>query len=271
MFTTPFAFMAAPAGGGYDPDAQAYIDAVIAAGGTLSSPNQDAVNTLFVDMKTAGVYAKMYRMLPFLGGVANSNAINAISPGTNDLSFSGTWTQDSYGSKGNGSSGYANTFFNPYVSASTSNLAWGWYNNFNYTAGGEQYHGAIFNSSPQIWMAVQLGSGRIDWGQDSRGTFTFPVGQQGLYMISSKPASSPKIISYYIAETNTYTNGNLVTYDAPNYEMYIGAMNLNGSAYGFQGLRYGFYFISSELTQTEMQNFGTAINNLQTAFGRNTY
>ena len=120
-------------------------------------------------------------------------------------------------------------------------------------------------------MAIQLISGRIDWGQDSRGQITFPAGQKGLYMVSSKPASSPKIVYFYKGETDTFGNGNIVTYDAPNYEMYVGALNLNNTVYGAQTLRYGFFFISSELTEIEMQDFGTAINDLQIAFGRNTY
>ena len=260
-----------PPGGGGDPDATAYINAVLAAGGTLTGLNEDAIDAFFVATKAAGVYSKMYRIYPFLGGVAASNKINAISPATNDLTFEGTWTQDSSGSQGDGSTGYANTHFNPFVSASSSNLAWGWYNNISFDQSGERYHGALDNGPTQIWMSVQLPTGRIDWGQDGRGTFVFPVGQEGLYMVSSKPASSPKIISFYRAETDSFNNGNLVTLDPPSYAMYLGALNLNDASYGHQNLRYVFYFISSELTQTEMLNFSTAINNLQTAFARNTY
>jgi hypothetical protein len=273
MFTLPFAFMAAPAGGGgFDPDAQAYIDAVIAAGGTLSTPNKDAINTFFVDTKELGVYSKMYRIYPFLGGVGASNAINALSPGTNDITFSGGWTQGASGSQGDGTSGYGNTYFNPYVSASTSNMAYGWYNNLDFFQGGERYHGCLQVVSGEVlWMSVQLSSGRVDWGQDSRIDFSFPSGQKGFFIASSNSSTSPSRVSTYIAETNSYATLRDVTLAAPPLPMFIGALNYLGSSYGYQSLRYGFFFTSSELTQTEMQNFSPIVNALQTAFGRNTY
>jgi len=60
-------------GGGGDDDATAYINAIISGGGTLSTPQQTAINTFFVDLKADGIYNKLYFMHPFLGGVANSN------------------------------------------------------------------------------------------------------------------------------------------------------------------------------------------------------
>ena len=91
MFTTPFAFMAAPAGG-YDPDAQAYIDAVIAAGGTLSSPQQDAINTFYVDLKANSLYTKVDEMWMIFGGTQTSSGLRGINPGGAGFTWSGSWT-----------------------------------------------------------------------------------------------------------------------------------------------------------------------------------
>ena len=83
-----------------DADANTYIAAVTAAGGTLSGAEETAIQDFYVGLKADGIYSKMYAMYPFLGGVADSNKINATNPGTNDLTFTGTWTHSISGSFG---------------------------------------------------------------------------------------------------------------------------------------------------------------------------
>jgi hypothetical protein len=80
-----------------DPDAQAYLDAVVAAGGTINDTIISATQTLFTDLKLEGLYDKMSFFHPYIGGVANSNKINAKNPGTNDLVFTGSFTHTADG------------------------------------------------------------------------------------------------------------------------------------------------------------------------------
>ena len=110
-----------------DPDANAYISAVTTAGGSLSGAEETAIQDFYVGLKADGIYSKLYTMYPFIGGVANSNKINALNPGTNDLTFTGTWTHSVSGSFGiRNVSTYADTGFNPSVSADlTSNYSLG--------------------------------------------------------------------------------------------------------------------------------------------------
>jgi hypothetical protein len=74
MFS-PFGFMGTQAGGGGDADATAYINAVVTAGGTLSAGDETAIQTLYTDLKTAGVYSKLTRMYPLTGGIQASHAM----------------------------------------------------------------------------------------------------------------------------------------------------------------------------------------------------
>ena len=99
----------AQAGGGGDADADAYIFAVVTAGGTVDATIEAAVDTLFVDLKAAGLYSKMSFMHPYVGGVADSNKINAINPGTNDLTFTGAFTHNSLGTLATTQTAVANT------------------------------------------------------------------------------------------------------------------------------------------------------------------
>jgi hypothetical protein len=67
-----------------DADAQAYLAAVVATGGTVTSDITVAVETLFEDLKSAGIYSKLDVLMPMVGGTKDSCLINAITP-TNDL------------------------------------------------------------------------------------------------------------------------------------------------------------------------------------------
>ena len=73
-----------------DPDATAYLAAVVASGGTVNSTITDAVYTLFEDLKTNSLYSKLDVLMPMIGGVKNSILINAISP-------SGSWSWTEFG------------------------------------------------------------------------------------------------------------------------------------------------------------------------------
>lgn len=52
-------------GGGFDPSAQAYIDALAADGYPLEAPEQTYINTLVTDFKSAGIWSKMKAIYPY--------------------------------------------------------------------------------------------------------------------------------------------------------------------------------------------------------------
>lgn len=107
---TPTPSTSVPAG---DADANAYIAAIIASGGTADATTQSAIQTLFTDLKSAGLYSKMFAFYPVVGGVAASHAINAKRNTTYDLTFAGGWTHGTSGMTSNGSTAYANTHATP--------------------------------------------------------------------------------------------------------------------------------------------------------------
>jgi hypothetical protein len=72
-----------------DADAIAYLASVTATGGTVNGTITSAVNTLFVDLKAAGIYSKLDVLMPMIGGTKPSMIINAKYP-TNS---SWLWTE----------------------------------------------------------------------------------------------------------------------------------------------------------------------------------
>ena len=105
-------------GAANDPDAQAYIDALGAAGYTVSGAEETAINNHFLDLKGTGPNNSTYdwwtgivRLLPFIGTTAAQQAIKAESP-ANSTTFAGGVTHNSTGVEGNGTNSYY-VFFNP--------------------------------------------------------------------------------------------------------------------------------------------------------------
>ena len=106
MFSTGFAFLqnSPAAGGGYDPDAEAYMDEVLAVGGSLSIPEKNAVNQLTLDLKAAGIWNKLDIFLPVLGIDPEAMVLNLVAPtdSTWTWTYWGTPTLSSTGILGNG-------------------------------------------------------------------------------------------------------------------------------------------------------------------------
>ncbi len=99
--------------GGYtvstlDPDAQTYLDAVVAQGGTVNSTIETAVNDLFVELKTAGLYSKMWGMYPMIGGTLASHQINGVDPNGGTAGYNMTITGGTHTVNGM-QGGYGNT------------------------------------------------------------------------------------------------------------------------------------------------------------------
>jgi hypothetical protein len=92
-----------------DVDAQAYIDDVIAEGGTITPTVSAATDTLFTSLKFNNLYSKIALLYPMLGGIANSSKLEAKG----NTSYNMTWTSgvtfSSSGATGNGTDGYGST------------------------------------------------------------------------------------------------------------------------------------------------------------------
>jgi len=96
-----------------DPDAQAFITAA----GITNPTQQSAIEALVLSLKGNSIWDKFAAIYPFVGGTAFSHKFNLKDPRDLDaayrLSFNGGITHSSNGALPNGTTGYANTFFNP--------------------------------------------------------------------------------------------------------------------------------------------------------------
>jgi hypothetical protein len=98
-------------------EAQTYLSAVVAAGGTgITSTVSAATITMFNSIWSNGLNTNMLAMYPFIGGTAGSHKFNGMNPldtnGAYRLTFAGGWTHSANGALPNGTNAYANTFYN---------------------------------------------------------------------------------------------------------------------------------------------------------------
>jgi hypothetical protein len=110
----------ASGGGGLDPDAEGYIDAVVAAGGTVSGGQQNAINTFYKAAK-ADYYTSFKRLYLPIWGVAAANAIDMITLASG--TFTGSVTHAAGYIQGDGTTGYMDLGVSPSTLGLTTSSA----------------------------------------------------------------------------------------------------------------------------------------------------
>jgi hypothetical protein len=250
----------------YDPDAQVYLEAVTAAGGTLNQTISGATNQLFIDLKGQGLYSKMRSFYPMIGGTSASIAIDAYDPGTgSDITWSGGWTFNASGATSNGTNAYGDTnVLSSVLTLNDLHLSVYMLNNTVYTGSGKTYIGA--SNSTQYNVIAQEGTPREFYGVSSSGgiTTTGSPLPQGMYCISTTANTSQNL--YRNGTLRTNNTGSAVA--AINRSLYIGAMNNNGTAIQYYDNTFSFVTIGAGLNQTQVTNLYNIIQTFNTTLNR---
>ena len=142
----------------FGPDAQAFITAASLTDNT----QKNAINTLVVNCKAAGIWIKMQAIFPFVGGTASSHKWNLKNPlDTNAafrLVFSGGWTHSSTGATPNGTNAYANTFLNSATHLSLNSGHMSYYSRTNNSAASLRIDMGSLKSGPDSYTDLDLGN-----------------------------------------------------------------------------------------------------------------
>ena len=241
-----------------DADWLAYYNRVIAAGGSLTTTEQNATKTLVADLKANGLWTPMKAVYPMVGASAAACAQNLKSS-----SFTGTftsgWTFASTGIKGNGTSAYFNTTFNPNVDASLTGFSFGGYPRNNDTSG-TQVSGCFDTTFSQH----NLSDGNI---------FSGSIGQ--IISYTANPSQRMFIHRRTSASfAESYRNGTSLataittSTGLPNINFTIGARNQSSISI-YDSHEYAFYFFGLSLTNQNALDLTTAVNTFQTTLSRN--
>jgi SPP1 family predicted phage head-tail adaptor len=251
-----------------DADAAAFFARVTTAGGTLTTTEQNAVNTLVVQMKADGIWNKMKAIYPMVGASAAACAQNLKSS-----SFTGTftsgWTFAATGVQGNGTSAFFNTLFNPNAQSTQNSSHVSVYLRTN--SGGSS-QGIFTCASDYGSISNNFGIGKYNGGVSMRGYIGSALSNGaavssnnlGLWTVSTNGSSTQILYEDGVSVSNLAYNQSL-----PNFNVYLGAGNYGtGGAQLYSAFNFAFSSIGDGLSATDITNFYTAVQAFQTSLNR---
>lgn len=253
----------------FDSSAQSFISTA----GITSAVQQKAVNNLTVAFKDYGIWTKMKAVWPFVGGTATSHKFNLANPADTDaafrLFFAGGWTHSATGALPNGSTGYANTYFNPVVQLTNYNAHLSVYTRTN-TDNGLEFGVTSATYTNEFWIGTKSGglfqSAFYDLDGPKGSLKAANSDARGFYCGSSTSQSSVKIYKNgTIAAQDLTTNTSTPVSDV----MYLGAVLRSGvGALLPSDKELAFASVGTGLTDTEVTNLNTAVQNFQAELSR---
>lgn len=247
---------------GIDADWLAYYNRVIAAGGSLTTTEQNATKTLVADLKAYGIWSAMKAVYPMVGAssaACKQNLVSSSFTGT----FSSGWTFASTGVKGNGTSAYMNTNFKNSDFTTYNSTSLFYYGN----VGNEpnSWDTGNINSTPNLRLNVAPSQTIIQFQFNSANllsvTYSPRNGFFGMNRISS-------------TQVNVFANNTKLT---TVNESSIANSNTNNIVIGSQwgvgnpnnsDRLFKFYSLGDGLTDTQASNFYTAVQAFQTTLSR---
>ena len=242
-----------------DVDAQAYFDRVTAAGGTLSTTEKDAVNTLTLSLKSTGVWTLMKAIYPMVGASAA-----ACSQNLKSSSFTGTftsgWTFSSTGVTPNGTSAYMNTSLIPNVSLTLNSSHLSSYIRGT-NAGNQIYIGAKGASTTILNYVLNFGYAAIN---NSDTLATSVSGQVGLFL--NVRTSSTNLVQYKNSNAlSTLVNTSIGLHEQ---SIWLGAYNNNTTILFPSNNQCAFASIGDGLSPAQVTDFYNSIQTFQTSLSR---
>lgn len=264
MTYTPSATLPSPG----QTEAETYMSAVIAGGGTLDATASGATYQLFADLFNYGLWSKIDAFYPLLGGNSSGGqAVNGKSPGTFNMTWNGGITFSTNGVLSNGSTGYGNTGYIDATNGTLNSVHLGLYTttDVNFGSGAVDGDMGAFDGTDYTLVNIRT-SGSIVGGLQSTAGYSASNNPSNGFNLFVRP-SSTQIIAYRNGSslgTQTVNSVGRVN-TRPHFVM---TTNQNGSISTPTTRQYNFFTIGTSLTPTEVSNYSTAVINFNTTLGR---
>ncbi len=256
----------------YDADAQIYFAAVSAAGGTLSAIEKDAFSNYVAGLKTDGNWSKLKLLYPFMGGNAASNAINAKSPGTYNITWSGTVTHSATGVDFDGTTGYGNTNFDASSGMSDINSSHlSLYVMENVQAVGQYADIGFLNGTTSGWFTqIKRNDGTLYFDCGTSASRVSVAGNTNAigYYVESRTSSTLSTVYKDGSSFGSNSSANTATHGNFNIKMLVGALNTATVPANYSARKLGFVTIGDGLSSGEADNMDSRFQTFKTAVGK---
>jgi hypothetical protein len=252
----------------FDPDAVAFFTAT-----GITDPTQKlAVNNLVVGMKAASLWTKSKVIYPFVGGTATTHKYNLKDPRDLDAAFRITFTggvaHAATGVTFNGTTGFADTHFNPSTDyTSQVNAGLGLYQRTNTNAGYAMGNEDAAEANTTLLLPRLAGSFYAAIGSQSYSSHVVVATGAG-FSFACRDTGTGDTLPMYKNGANVFTA--LDEHVMVNASLYIGAVNQIGTgASHFNADEQAFCIMSDSLTAPENATLYTLVLAYQTTLGRN--
>jgi hypothetical protein len=246
-----------------DPDWLAYYNRVIAAGGSLTTTEQNATKTLVADLKSAGIWSPMKAIYPMVGASAAACAQNLKSS-----SFTGTftsgWTFASTGVTGNGTSAYFDSNLQVSTNLSETSTTLSIYSRTNNTKATHDIGARNFGYTNALGILANFNSTTYNvWADFLSSTSGVNT---AAYFIQTKNSTTAKLFR----NTTNILTATRTLLALPTTNVIIGAAQdaTPGTYVAFSDRQYAFASIGDGLTDTQASNLYTAVQAFQTTLSR---
>jgi hypothetical protein len=252
-----------------DADAQAYINRVYTAGGTLTNTEATAVNQLTIDMKASNVWTSMKAVYPMIGSSAAACAQNLKSSSFTGT-FSSGWTFASTGVTPNGTSAYMDSGLNASGNLTANNWHLSYYSRTNNAVSVDFDFGtgnSVGYYSSSMFLRRTGDTSGFDSGNASSNVriSTTITDSRGFFIGKITSSSDRKYLrNNSVIASSIATNSNILH----SYNLYLSAYNQTGTALFFGSKQCAFASIGDGLTDLQASDFYTNIQTFNTTLSR---
>lgn len=267
---------AAAGGGSYDAATTAWINAVVADGGSVGTPQKGYIDTLILGLKTDGLFTILDRLWLYASESTHQAKIDIISlaSGTPGGATPPTFVANSgYHNTG---TGWIDTGFNPagggtnYLQDSAS--LGGYVLTNRTTIAGMAVIGA-FNSGHivQLYALSAFSTASMSLNQASTSTLDTNQNSAWGFIVGTRTGASANALYQYQSGGNTSGTGSTVSSTPPSENFYALGRNNTGTGDSTSTDTHAAIFIGGGLTSTQAGNLSTRVNAYMTSWGINVY
>jgi hypothetical protein len=250
----------------FDADARAFLNRTSVVDSNIAT----ATNTMFKRWKSGNYWSRTAYMLPIVGGNSFSHSFDAVNPARSQVVWYNGPNHAADGVHFNGVNQYGDTGFNSALGVDPQHKTYLFYSQSNTFAStypvdmGARNAGfrgdllsASFGNSASYSASGQMSS--------STGTGYSPeYFPSGLFAISRSGSSLKSYKNGVLKDTQTTTDN-----DNPNFNIFLGALNENGSPAIFSNRTGSFYAVMhGDFTDAEHADMNAIIQDYQRDLGR---
>jgi hypothetical protein len=223
------------------------------------------LNTFDIGLISNSLDTKMSAIYPLVGGTASThkwNFMNAVD--TNAayrLTFGGTVTHNANGITGNGTNGYADTYFVPSTRWSAGNAHISTYDRTS-TVGVGNYTIGSFSTSNATWISYRDTQWAYLGGLNN-------VAANGQLLMTQLRIATRTATNVFKGFRNAVQVGTTVTTNTTTYPTSNIWLLAAGGLTSYSDHNLAFSSIGLGLSDAEVTSFNTLVQNMQTTLGRN--